>query len=1126
MDAACKIDELLDKTKELGMNALALTDHGAIRGVIEFYQKATRVGIKPIIGAELYVAPESRFEKGGNKKDTKYHHLLVLAENSRGYQNLIQLTSRGYLEGFYYKPRVDEELLRKYHQGLIALTGCTSGEVPKLIQKGKMEEALSCVKKLEEIFGKGNLFLELQNHGLATQQEINKGLREISNKESIPTVVTNDVHYLDRGDKLAHEVLLNIQTNKTLDDPTRRIYEGEEYFLKSPDQMEEVFPNDKEALKRTVEIAKRCEVNLELNRTLLPDFSLPAGFNDPNSYLRDLALKGAKERYPNKLSSPVEERLEHELSVIESSGYSTYFLIVRDFIQFAKVNDIPVGPGRGSVVGSLVSYCLGITDVDPLDYGLLFERFLSESRVSPPDIDIDFCMRRRDEVIDYVRKKYGQDKVAQIVTFDRLAAKSAVRDVARVMGQPYEVGDKIAKLIPFGSTLEEALSKVDALKKLKEESEDLAKLIDISKRLEGLARNVSTHAAGVVIAPDELTQYVPLQRLPGGEIVTQYAMGELETVGLLKMDFLGLRNLTVIDDTLKEIEEVAGEKIEVDKLPLTDPKTFQLLKEGRTKGVFQLEGSGMKNLVKRMQPTQFEDIIALLALYRPGPLESGMTDEYISRKNGKRKPKPPHSELEEILDDTYGLPIYQEQLMQMAQVLAGFSLEEADVLRKAIGKKKRRLLLKMKKEFTQGCVDNKIKKSKATQLFQDMEKFARYGFNKSHSTAYALISYWTAYLKANYPAFYMASLLTSVSGNNDKVAEYIGECKDIGIAILPPDINESYVDFTPHDDRVRFGLSAIKHVGRGAVQAILEVRKKDGKFESFFDFCRRVDLERTNREVLISLIKAGAFDQFSTRKSLLDHLDKGLELGQIAKEERRSGQKSFFANQEELMGEPVPDPKSGGEFSSHQLLKFEKELLGLYVSGHPLNKYADTLSLYGSCNLKEVIQRKEGQRLYLGARVDQVKVINTKNDKLMAFLTIEDLAGQLEVTIFPNQFRKYRSLLEEDNLIFLKGRTEKRNGKLQVISEKIFPLEEINELIGLEVELLLDCDRVTEELLGKLDGLCQENLGQNRVYIHLQDGERQVVIKLGDDFKVRPECIAKLEELLGKERVRINRVQR
>ncbi len=1125
LDAACKIDDLLNKTKQLGMQALALTDHGAIRGAVEFYQKSKKAGIKPIIGAELYVAPGSRFEKKGAKSNAKYYHLVVLAENNQGYRNLIELTSRGFTEGFYYKPRVDDELLREYHQGLIALTGCMRGEVPSLIEQERMEEAGAAVHKLQDIFGQNNLFLELQNHGLDAQQTINKKLEKISQRESIPTVVTNDVHYLDREDKLAHEVLLNIQTNKTLDDPTRRIYEGEEYFLKSPQEMEEAFPNQKEALQRTLEIADRCEVNLEFDRTLLPAFSLPSDYHDPGAYLRDLTFKKAKERYQADLPTEVKERLKHELSVIKEIGYETYFLIVRDFIQFAKKNHIPVGPGRGSVVGSLVSYCLGITDVDPLKYGLIFERFLSKSRVSPPDIDIDFCVKRRDQVIDYVKDKYGQEKVSQIATFDRLAAKSAVRDVARVMGKPYSTGDKIAKLIPFGSSIQAALSKVRQLKKMYEESEDIKKLIDISKRLEGLARNVSTHAAGVVIAPDKLTQYVPLQRLSSGEILTQFAMDELESVGLLKMDFLGLRNLTVIDETVKKIEEVTADQIDLDELSLTDPKTYQLLKDGKTKGVFQLESSGMKNLVKRMQPTDFEDIIALLALYRPGPLESGMADDYIARKKGNKEIQYPHPELQEVLEDTYGLPIYQEQLMQMARVLAGFSLEEADVLRKAIGKKNRRLLLKMKKEFTKGCVDNGIDEAKAEGLFANMEKFARYGFNKSHSTAYALISYWTAYLKANWPAFYMASLLTSVSGNNDKVAEYIQECKDLGLDVLPPDINQSDVDFTPHGDQIRFGLFAIKHVGRSAVQSILKKRSQGGKFENFYDFCRRVDVEKVNREVIISLIKTGAFDQFATRKALLAELDKGLALGQLAKEERRSGQRSFFSNKEEMMGQTTQEEDLQEEFSESKLLKFEKELLGLYVSGHPLLEYKDILSLYGSCSLKEVSQNREGQKLYLGGRVDQVKVINTRNDKLMAFLTLEDLTHQLEVIVFPNSFEKSRAWLEEDKLIFLEGRTEKRNGKLQVITEEIFGLDEVEKRMRLEVNLTLNCEELTKRFLEELKGVLNSGSGQHPIYIHLREGGRKEVIELGESFKIRSQDIDKLYGLIGDGKISIKRKQ-
>jgi DNA polymerase-3 subunit alpha len=814
LDAMCRTEELVEKCVEQKMPALALTDHGNLCGAIEFYKYAQEHGIKPIIGCELYVAPRSRHTK--SKEDgTKYYHLTVLARDETGYRNLVKLTSLGYIEGFYYKPRVDKELLRRYSQGLIILSGCRSSEICRLLGQNKFESALAVAQEFRAIVGAENFYIELQNHGQPEDEARNEQLVEIARRLGAPIVATNDVHYIAREDREAHDVLLNIQGEKTLADEDRRSYEGEEYYFKSFDELAPLFARWPEALENTVRIAEQCDLQFDFSKAHLPTFELPAGYSDVNEYLRALAYEGAQARF-GELTPEIKDRLEYELRVIADMGYSGYFLIVQDFVKFAKSQKIPVGPGRGSAAGSLVCYCVGITDVDPLKYGLIFERFLNPARVSLPDIDIDFCMRRRDEVIRYVEQKYGRERVAQIATFDKMKARSVVRDVARVLGFSYSDADKIAKLIPFGATLDEALEGVSELRRRYEADLQVQKLLNVARKLEGLARNAATHAAGVVITPGEVTDFAPLLRISDGSVRTQYNMKDLETIGLLKIDFLGLRNLTAIDDTLKSVKKLTGEEIDLSTIPLDDPDVYAMLQQGRTTGVFQLEGSGVTALLTKLEPTEFRDLIAILALYRPGPLESGMANDYIERKHGRQPVVYPHPDLETVLKETYGLPIYQDQLLLMARTLAGFSLAEADILRVAVGKKKREVMEKMRTRFVEGCVQNGIARAKAEELFADIEKFARYGFVKAHSTAYALISYWTAYLKVKYPTCYFAALLTSVAGNAEKIAEYIQECREGGITVMPPDINESDADFTPlPNNHIRFGLGAIKNVGSG-----------------------------------------------------------------------------------------------------------------------------------------------------------------------------------------------------------------------------------------------------------------------------------------------------------------------
>jgi DNA polymerase-3 subunit alpha len=1118
LDAMCRIEELLKKCVDYQMPALALTDHGNMCGAIEFVKKAKEYGIKPIVGCELYVAPKSRLHKS---KDEKYFHLTVLARNEVGYKNLTKLTSSGYVDGFYYKPRVDKELLKQHGDGLIIFSGCRSSEISRLIQNDKFDLAVEVAREFCSIVGKENFFVEIQNHGVESEVPLREKLKELAKKLELPLVATNDVHYISRDDREAHEVLLNIQGEKTLGDEDRRTYDSDEYYFRSTKEMESFFKDEPDALENTLRVAEQCVLEMDFSKSHLPSYELPVGYNNVNEYLRDLAYDGAKRRL-NDVSKEIKERLDFELGVIAQMGYSGYFLIVQDFVQFAKKHKIPVGPGRGSAAGSLVCYSIGITDVNPLTYGLIFERFLNPARISLPDIDIDFCELRRDEVIRYVEDKYGVHKVSQIATFGTMKARSVIRDVARVLNFAYADSDRIAKQIPTGATLEQALDGVPDLKKLYDEDEQVAKLVDISLKLEGLSRNAATHAAGVVIAPDEVTQFAPLMRLSDGSIRTQYNMKDLETIGLLKMDFLGLRNLTVISDTLHSLAKMKGIEVDLYQITLDDLKVYEMLRKGKTTGVFQLEGTGITALLERLEPTEFRDLIAILALYRPGPLESGMANDYIERKHGRQKVAYPHPELKEVLEETYGLPIYQDQLLLMARKLAGFSLAEADLLRMAVGKKKKDVMEKMRERFVQGCIQNKISEKKATELFEDIEKFARYGFVKAHSTAYALISYWTAYLKANYPTHYMAALLTSVSGNSEKIAEYIQDCNNhMAITVLPPDINESEANFSPTaENQIRFGLGAIKNVGAGTIEAILAARHEKGLFLAFFDFFKRVAPDKINREVLESMIKAGVFDRFGTRKYLIGQIDRGLGEGARAHSERRSGQRSFFGSSESAVAlAPAANGGSYEEFSKQELLRFEKELLGLYVSGHPLEEVEDRLALLRSHDLLTAASVPEETDVSLGGRIESLRVINTSNGKRMAFARLEDLKGQMEVTVFPDPYERYKKNLIEEKVVVIKGHTESRNGKLQVIADDVLPIEEAEKL--LQVHLKLSQEFVSPENLSKLKEVFATHKGLAPVYLHIY-GEESVSVRIGPEFlvQVSKSLRSSLEALLDREAIR------
>jgi len=1116
LDSTNTIEGLVDNTKEKGMSAVALTDHGNIRGAVEFYQKAREAGIKPIIGCELYVAPESRHKKRGhNQGEDKYFHLVVLAKNNQGYQDLVKLSSLAYTEGFYYKPRVDKELLKEYAGDLIGLSACKSGEVPKKLLQGNYEGAVNAAEKLSSIFGEDDFFIELQDQGVEGQDELNEQLLEVARELDLEVVATNDAHYLEAEDRLAHEVLLNIKANKKITDEDRMRYEGEEYYLKSPEEMQERFSHVPEALENTVKIADRCQVDLDFGDDyLLPPFEVPGDYDSSIDYLRSLVQEGAKERWA-EVTTEIEDRIDHELGIIEKMGYPSYFLIVRDFIEFAKENDIPVGPGRGSAASSVVAYTLGITDVDPLEHDLLFERFLNPGRVSMPDIDIDFCMEGRDQVIDYVVDKYGEDQVAQIATFDTMAARSSIRDVARVLDIPYDDADQIAKAIPPGSSLDEALDAVPELKEKSQANQTYRRLFEVAGKLEGLMRNASTHAAGVVIAPEELTNFTPLQRLSDGEIVTQYDMDVLEDIGLLKMDFLGLRNLTIIENTFELIMEKEGKKLSLEDIQDGDERTFELLRKGKTIGVFQLESEGMQGLMKRLEPEEFEDIVAANALYRPGPLESGMTEDYIERKHDRQEVTYPHPDLKNVLDDTYGLPIYQEQIMEMARELAGFSLPEADTLRVAMGKKKKKVMNQLKEKFVSGCVDNGIAQDKAYDLFADIDKFSRYGFNKSHSTAYARISYWTAWLKANYPAAYMASLLTSVGGNEDKVEKYIKDCEEMGIEVLPPSVNESLLGFAPTGDGdIRFGLEAVKYVGTKPAKAVVELRE-DG-YSSLLDFCQRVG-GNLNKETLESLIKVGAMDSFGTRKYLLSQMDKGLEIGGISADQQKTGQKSFFDRGISFQ-EPEVSRDQMDEFPRGERLRMEKEFLGVYISGDPLEEHRFELDSFSCCNLDEIDEVSQNGSAWLAGRVSELNRINTRKGDPMAFITISDGYGEQELVAFPSVFEESGSLLVADNMLLIKAKVGERNGDQQLIAKRVIPMERAWSEVATEVRVELNANLITDETLEKIKKIPEQ--GDNPVYFKLIDDQtgNYRVVKSGSNFRVEVSR-SLVEELTGLEEI-------
>ena len=1119
LDGACRISDLLKRAKELGMHSLAVTDHGNMYAAVDFFLQAKEAGIKPIIGCEMYVAPRTRFDKE-TKQDRSPYHLTILARNIIGYKNLMKLASLASIEGFYSRPRVDRALLEKYHDGLVVLSGCAEGEVGRWLMEDNEEKARQAVGFHKGLWG-DDFYLEVMDLSLEKFKELKPKLAKLAQDTGTKLVATNDVHCVRREDAYLQDVLLCIQTNAYLDDEKRFKFNSQEFYLKSYAEMAEIFSDMPEALACTHEIAEKCNLEIETGVLHLPDFPVPAG-ETAESHLEDLTWEGIKRKYGTLLPPEVIDRVKYELYTIEKMEYASYFLIVQDFINWAKSQGIQVGPGRGSAAGSIVSYALGITNIDPLKYGLIFERFLNIERITMPDIDVDFCFERRGEVIDYVTKKYGSDRVAQIITFGTMAARAAIRDVGRVQRMPLPEVDRIAKLVPFGPevNLEKALESVKDLRALYEKDERIKKLIDTAKGIEGMVRHASVHAAGVVISKEPLIEYSPLQKLDENVTVTQYAMKDLEKIGLLKMDFLGLRNLTMIAYAVEILKRTRDIELDMNTVPIDDLNTYRLLSAGETIGVFQLESRGMRALIKDLRPSTFEEIVALLALYRPGPLESGMVDDYVKRKHRK---VPIHYELPElqpILRETNGVILYQEQVMEIASKIAGFSMGQADLLRAAMGKKKAKEMAMQKEFFVEGAVKRGFSKHKATELFNLCAKFAGYGFNKSHSTSYALISYQTAYLKANHPGEFMAALLTSVMGNTDKVRLYLAESQKMNIKILPPDVNESERNFTVTRDGIRFGLTAIKNVGIAAIDSILLARGGGGPFSSLDDFYRRVDTRTANKKVVESLIKAGAFDSFGQgRAYLLAHFEKVMSRVSAEMKERASGQEALFEilstvdSRQSTVGE-----EEVAEFSPDQLLRMEKELLGLYISSHPLERLRESLEAQTNVHVADITEMNEGEGVKVGGLLSDCKRFVTKRGDTMLTANLEDMTGSVQLVVFPKAFERCAPFLNDDEVVIIKGKLNRdfRTEELNVMADTVEPLEELEKVRSLHIELI---DVKDKQLLSTMKEVLVLHHGGDPVFIRM-DGKS---VELGKNHwvDINPDLIEQLEKMLGQGAVNV-----
>ncbi len=1130
LDGANQIEPLVQQIKSFGQPAVAMTDHGNMFGAIEFYRKAKDAGVKPIIGCEAYMALGSRHaKKDSGLAHNDYYHLILLARNLTGYQNLIKLVSKAYLEGFYYKPRMDKEILKEHHEGLIALSGCLSGEIPYLIGQKDMDGAMAVAGEFQEIFGKEHFYLEVQANGLDHQRIANAGLIEVHKKLGIPLVGTNDCHYLKKEDSHPHELMLCLQTGKTLSDPNRMKFDTDQLYVKSTEEIAPAFAEFPGAVTNTCRIADNCDLELALNKTHLPQYKVPENYTR-ESYVEHLAIEGLKTRLkerPSKISSAAYElRLREELMVICSMGFAGYFLIVWDIIRFARSRGIPVGPGRGSAAGSLVAYALRITDLDPLVYSLLFERFLNPERVSLPDIDMDFCMDRRGEVINYVVDKYGKDHVAQIITFGTLGAKAAIRDVGRVLEIPYAEADKVAKLVPnqLNMTLQQALDQEPKLRELVETDTRIAELMKVAQSLEGLARHASTHAAGVVISEGPLTDHVPLYKGANDEIVTQYTMGDVEKIGLVKFDFLGLKTLTMIRRAEILINDTHPDQppLAVDQLPFDDLKTFELLSSGKTTGIFQLESSGMRDLLSGLKPDRFEDIIAIIALYRPGPMD--LIPDFIKRKQGKIPITYEVPELEPILKDTYGVIVYQEQVMAIANKVAGFSLGQADILRRAMGKKKPEEMEKLRVKFLEGAKANKIAEKKAEKLYELIQKFAGYGFNKSHAAAYAVVCYHTGYLKAHYPTEFMAALMTTDMGNQDKIVGYFTECRDLGIKVLGPDVNASQKNFAVADGVIRFGLAAIKNVGEGAVESVLAIRAESGPFKSFFDFCRRVDLHKVNKRMLEGLIKTGAFDSTGAKRAqLMAVIDQAVGDGAAAQQERDLGQTSIFG--EELNGPDTsatmttPPLPSIAEWDQAQRLKYERELTGFYITAHPLTRYEATLTALSTATTVGLAEFSDGKEVKICGIIAAVKSMLTKKGDRMAYLTVEDLHGTVEIIAFPDLFKTAGELIAPERLVRITGTIDRGDKGTKIRGTKIEPLADVQSQSIKRVHIrLTDRPDMTDQL-PKLRDVFKRHPGNTTISLTFtMDAAMEADTVPLPNHTVAPTeyFVADVEEVLGK----------
>ncbi len=1112
LDGAASIKSLVDKAESLGMKHLAITDHGNMFGVLRFYKACKAKGINPIIGCEFYVAPKSRLVKSGSEKQNKYYHLVLLAKNKIGYQNLMVLVSQGYLDGFYYKPRIDNELLEKHAEGLICTSACLAGEIPTHLLNGQHDEARKTAEYYRSLFGPDGYYLELQDHGIPEQKQVNPQIIQLSRETGIPLIATNDIHYLERSHAEAQDILICIGTGKKVNDEKRMRFDSQEFYFKTPDEMAEIFKDVPEAISNTVKIAEQCNLEIPLPGPLLPDYEIPAEFDSPDSFMRHIVYSGLEKLYP-EITDEIRKRAEYELDIIQGMGFTGYFLIVWDFIDFARKNGIPVGPGRGSGAGSLVAYAMRITDIDPLKYNLLFERFLNPERVSMPDFDVDFCFERRNEVIDYVTNKYGADKVGAICTFGTLKTKAVLKDVARVLDIPFNESNEISKLVPDGPKidLEKALEMEPRLNEFREKGGIYRRLIDTARVLEGMNRHSSTHACGMVIGRSKLTDYVPLYKdSKTGQISTEFTMDQLEECGLVKMDFLGLKTLTLIKNTEKLIHKLDPD-FDIETIPEYDEPTFAMLGEGKSTAVFQFESSGMQGILKQAKPTSIEELIALNALYRPGPMQ--FIPQYIDSKMGRTPIKYPHPDLTEILEPTYGVIVYQEQVMQVAQIIGGFSLGKADILRRAMGKKKEKEMEKMKVEFLEGAEKKGYTKKLADTIFETLKPFAGYGFNKSHAAAYSVVAYKTAYLKANYPAEFMAANLTNEINSPDAFSDYMTATKEMGIEILPPDINLSEQTFTVVDGKIFYGLQGIKNVGSNAVDEIIRVREQEGPYDSFVDFLDRIDLKTVNRRVIETLIQSGLFDRFGlNRATLMGNLEQVLEWTIKQKESREFGQTSLFDPAEETsLGQFDFEPYD--EYEQLELLRLEKENLGNYFSGHPLDKYRDIFSKAVNLDVSRAANGQSEKVYTLLGMIKSLRPIITKKGDPMAFAMYEDFNGTMELIFFPKTWMLVRERIAVDSIIGLEGKLDKNKEDPKILVDRVIEPEELKEASTSEIHIRISKGLRDEDQLYDFRSTLIEHRGDCAVYLHLGDGhaDKEVVIRANAQLSTSPEVLSAID---------------